>query len=238
MHIAVIPAGGQGRRMLNSCRPKQFLELSGIPILVHTLRQFEACAEIGAVVLVLPATELDLGSQMIRQYNLQKVLPPVAGASERQGSVYCGIRAIENDARLRSKVEICAIHDGVRPFITPQQIAETIFAAKEHRAAICAVAATDTIKRVEDGVITDTIERSSIYLAQTPQSFEFELIAEAHRRAAISGLQATDDAMLVERMGVRVAIVESSTENIKITRPEDLPLAELILKRREGAYAP
>lgn len=224
--------------MLNSHRPKQFLELLGVPILVHTLRQFEACTEIDAVVLVLPASELELGSQIIVEYGLRKVLPPVVGASERQSSVYSGIRAIENDAYLRSNVEICVIHDGVRPFITPQQIAETINAAREYRAAICALAATDTIKRVEGGMITDTIDRSSIYLAQTPQSFEFALIAEAHRRAAASGLQATDDSMLVERMGIRVAIVAGSTENIKITRPEDLLLAEQILKRRQGANAP
>ncbi len=224
--------------MLQTARPKQFLELLGVPIIVHTLRQFEECPEIDSVVLVLPAAQLEVGSQMIRKYGLRKVLAPVAGASERQGSVYCGIRAIESDLSLRSRAEVCVIHDGVRPFVTPQQIAATVYAAREHRAAICAVAATDTVKRVERGMITDTIERSSVYLAQTPQSFEFALIAEAHHRASQLGLQATDDAMLVERMGVRVAIVESSTENIKITRPEDLPLAELILKRREGGETP
>jgi 2-C-methyl-D-erythritol 4-phosphate cytidylyltransferase len=237
MNIAIIPAGGQGRRMggpQGLPRPKQFLLLDGIPVIVRTLLQFEACPDIDSVIVVLPESEIASGDfqNMMAEYKFIKILPPVAGASERQGSVYCGLKAIAASTVLHSKTEIVAIHDAVRPFVTPALITETVRSAREHDGAICALPAVDTIKEVEEGRILRTLTRTRIYHAQTPQTFRYSTILEAHRRAIDEEIVATDDAMLVEIMGLSVAIVEGSPENIKITKPADLALAELILKNQ------
>ncbi|MCS6884431.1 MAG: 2-C-methyl-D-erythritol 4-phosphate cytidylyltransferase [Acidobacteriota bacterium] len=232
MNVAIIPAGGQGRRMQSTLR-KQFLELAGLPIIVHTLRAFELCSDVEAVILVLPSEDLLIGQKLLDEHNLQKVLPPISGAAERQGSVYCGLQAAERF--FGSNIDICVIHDGVRPLVTPPQISQTIAAAKLHRAAICATPVTDTIKRIDaDKMIVATIDRTNLYLAQTPQAFDFSLILTAHRLAETAGIKATDDASLVERLGFKVAVVIGSAFNIKITRQEDLNLAEFILKSRES----
>src|SRR5687767_14147953 len=129
MNIAIIPAGGQGRRMgglQSNPRPKQFLALGGIPLIVYTLRQFELCPDIDRIIVVLPESEITAGSlqTLVDEYELKKVLDGVAGADERQGSVYCGLKALSNNPSLSSKVEIVAIHDAVRPFITSALISE------------------------------------------------------------------------------------------------------------------
>ncbi|MEW6734011.1 MAG: 2-C-methyl-D-erythritol 4-phosphate cytidylyltransferase [Acidobacteriota bacterium] len=237
MNIAIIPAGGQGRRM-GGVYPttKQFLPLQGIPLIIHTLRQFENCPEIDAVIVVLPTAQIQEGDflQLIHHYNLTKVLPPIAGAIERQGSVFAGLQAIEANASLRDRVEIVAIHDAVRPFITPTQITATIVMARKTGAAICALPATDTIKEVLEEKIQRTLPRDHIYLAQTPQTFRYQLIFAAHSAAARENFLATDDAMLVERLGGSIAVVTGSPDNIKITNPSDLALAESILSRRQN----
>jgi 2-C-methyl-D-erythritol 4-phosphate cytidylyltransferase len=234
MKIAIIPAGGQGRRMAGS-RPKQFLPLGGIPLIVHTLRRFEDCPDIDSVIVVLPQAEIEVGEfqNLVAKYGLHKVLPPVAGATERQGSVYCGLKAIASSLALHSLTDIVAIHDAVRPFVRPEMISATVRSALTHGGAICALSATDTIKEVEDGSIVRTLSRERIYLAQTPQTFKYSIILEAHRKAEKEGFIATDDAMLVENIGQKVVIVEGSPENIKITKPADLILAELILNKQK-----
>jgi 2-C-methyl-D-erythritol 4-phosphate cytidylyltransferase len=234
MNIAVIPAGGQGRRMQssNTSPSKQFLSLGGVPLIFHTLQQFEKCPDIDAILVALPAKAVDEGvlPKLCEEYRLKKVLPPVVGATERQLSIFAALDFIANSA-LHEKVEIVAIHDAVRPFVTAKLISKSIEVARETGAALCALAATDTIKEVANGKVLRTIPRVNIYQAQTPQTFRYSLILEAHRRAVAENFFATDDAMLMEWIGQTVTIVEGLAENIKITKPADLALAEFLLSQ-------
>lgn len=236
MNIAIIPAGGQGRRMGEAAggRAKQFLHIDNVPVIVHTLRQFQKAADIDAILVALPTAELASGifTELIQEYQLTKVLPPVEGSTERQGSIFCALQSLAASP-LHEQTELVAIHDAVRPFISTAMISASLNAAREYGAAICALAATDTIKEVIDNKIVNTIPRTRIYLAQTPQTFRYQLILDAHRRAFAEDFIGTDDAMLVERLGQSVVVVEGSADNIKITKPGDLALAELILARQQ-----
>ncbi|HYM36781.1 MAG TPA: 2-C-methyl-D-erythritol 4-phosphate cytidylyltransferase [Nitrospiraceae bacterium] len=227
--VAVVPAAGRGHRM-GSNTPKQFLTLGGLPLLVHSLRVLESSDAISAVVLAAPQAELDYCRRdIVAQYGFKKVRQVVAGGAERQDSVRLGLAAVSPDA------EIVLIHDAVRPFLTGSMIALVVEAAAKHGAAIVAIPMRDTVKRTgPDGLIEETVDRRPLWLAQTPQAFHRALIEEAHARALQNGFRATDDAQLVECMGRRVAIVEGSTDNIKITRPEDLAMGESILASRAG----
>jgi 2-C-methyl-D-erythritol 4-phosphate cytidylyltransferase len=236
MNIAVIPAGGQGRRMGNlsvASPSKQFLLLGGVPLIVHTLRQFECCSDIDAILVALPKQEIEnkVLPQLCKQYGLKKVLPPVEGSSERQLSIFAALKSLAESA-LHEKIATVAIHDAVRPFITPKIITTTIEVALLHGAALCALPAVDTIKEVSENKVTRTIPRTHIYQAQTPQTFRYQLIWQAHQRAVAENFFATDDAMLIEWQGQPVFIVEGSPENIKITKPSDLILAEFLLSQR------
>lgn len=233
MNIAIIPAGGQGRRMGNlsaNSPSKQFLTLRGIPIIVHTLRQFDLCPDIDKVIVALPKEEVEKGtlSELCQEYQLKKVLPAVVGSSERQLSIFEALKSIANSP-LHQKTEIVVIHDAVRPFISLQLISTSIKVAREHGAALCALPATDTIKEVAEGKVIRTLPRTTIYQAQTPQTFQYKLILQAHQKAVAENFFATDDAMLIEWLGKTVKIVEGLPENIKITKPSDLALAEFLL---------
>lgn len=226
MNIAIIPAAGSGTRF-GGPLPKQFIELAGAPILVHTLRRFVECAEIGAVVVALPTDRVAEFQQRMADMNTSKPVFYVPGGTERSDSICNALAAV---AEL--KPEIVAVHDAVRPFVTPAQIAAVIAKAGEVGAAILALPATDTIKEVADGLIQRTLDRRRIWRAQTPQAFRYELLLRANQEARAAGLSAaltTDDALLVERLGLPVAVVEGSPHNLKITTPEDLLLAEKLL---------
>jgi 2-C-methyl-D-erythritol 4-phosphate cytidylyltransferase len=227
MNIAIIPAAGRGTR-LGGPVAKQFLELAGAPIIVHTLRRFEACAEIAALAVALPAGALEAFRAQAQAHGLRKPLRLVSGGRERSDSISNVLEAV---ADLRP--EIIAVHDAVRPFVTPSQISAVLARAREVGAAILALPATDTIKEVEGGLIQRTLDRRRIYRAQTPQAFRYELLRRANAEARAAGLAAealTDDALLVERLGLPVAVVEGSARNIKITTPEDLMLAEKLFE--------
>lgn len=228
----MVPAAGRGHRM-GSHTPKQFLTLRGLPVLAHTLRAIEAAEAVSAVVLAAPPADLEYCRQdIVEQYGLKKVVKVVAGGAERQDSVRLGLAAVGREA------EIVVVHDAVRPFLTADMLARVVAAAEQHGAAIVAIPMRDTVKRVgADGLIEETVDRKPLWLAQTPQAFARNLLEEAHSQAAASGFRATDDAQLVERLGHRVAIVEGSTDNIKITRPEDLMIGEAILASRKKANA-
>lgn len=221
-NIAIIAAAGLGSRM-HADRAKQMMELGGAPLLVHTLRRFEQCESIDQIILVLqPSLSADVLG-LVSRYNVTKVTRLVGGGAERQDSIYRGIQVIrENDAG------IVAIHDAVRPFVRPEEITAVIERASSTGAAILALPATDTIKQVKSGRVQRTLERRRIYHAQTPQAFRYSIIREAYERAYAEGFMATDDSELVERMKHPVSIVEGSALNIKITRPFDLRLAEVI----------
>jgi 2-C-methyl-D-erythritol 4-phosphate cytidylyltransferase len=224
MNFAIIPAAGSGHRM-GAGRPKQFLEIAGEPILVHTLRRFEACASIGGVLVALPEGDIASFAELVDAAGLRKVLPPVAGGPERRDSVALAL------ARVPPGTGVVAVHDGVRPFVTAEQIDRVVARAEACGAAILGLRTVDTVKEVDGDVITRTLDRAHVVLAQTPQAFRFELLSDAYAGWRAAGWPVTDDASLVERIGGRVEVVEGSPLNVKITTPDDLPLAEYILSR-------
>lgn len=227
VNTAIIVAAGEGQR-LGTPRPKQFLELCGEPVLVHTLRAFDCCADVDEVILVLAAEERETFAGCLSAFNLNKVSQVVEGGAERQDSVWQGLQRVD-----RARTEIVAVHDGVRPLVTPGHISRVVAQARRSGAATLAVPVTDTIKEVEGAQVLKTLDRRRLYLVQTPQAFRTEILVSAYTRARAEGRRATDDAALVEQCGLAVAVVEGSRDNVKITWPEDLALAEFLLKRRQ-----
>lgn len=220
----VIPAAGQGKRMGGEVS-KQFLLLDNQPIFIHTLRQFELHPSIDEVILVMKHDEISETASLLKQYGINKVKKIVPGGRERQESVYFGLKHCQCDTIL--------IHDAVRPFISSKAIDRLLKEMSVSKAAIVAVPVKDTIKQVNEQLeVVATPDRSLLYSVQTPQAFDRELIMEAHQQAASDECWATDDSMLVERLGVPVKVVEGEYTNIKITTPEDLVLAEKILEMR------
>jgi 2-C-methyl-D-erythritol 4-phosphate cytidylyltransferase len=228
MNIALIVAGGQGLRMKRAER-KQYLDLDGTPVLGRTLAVFDASDLIDRIVLVVP--ELDSSfcrDDFISGGELEKPVDIVAGGQTRQASVFNGLRAIvaEDD-------DLVAIHDAVRPFLKKKDLEACIRAADETGACILGLRAFDTVKKADSaGRIEATVDRDSIWLAQTPQVFRYRLIIDAHTLARQKGIAGTDDAALLEMAGHAVRILPGSRLNIKITTPEDLALAGAILKMK------
>jgi 2-C-methyl-D-erythritol 4-phosphate cytidylyltransferase len=222
LNIAIIPAAGIGARM-RADRAKQMLELGGAPLLIHTLRRFEACDAIDQIVLVLQPDLTTEALTLISKHNIKKIARVVGGGAERQDSVYRGLQVIKED-----DAGIIVVHDAVRPFIRPEEIRVVIERAAVTGAALMAMGAIDTIKQVKSGRVQRTLDRRRIYHAQTPQAFRYSVIREAYDRAYADGFTATDDSQLVERIRHRVSVVEGSPINIKITRPFDLKVAEAI----------
>ena len=223
MNIAIIAAAGTGSRMASN-RPKQFLQLAGTPIIFHTLKPFELCDSIHEVIVVLPAEESAEFLAQAGKHGLRKLARVVPGGATRADSVKRGLQGIR-----AATAEIVAVHDGVRPFVTVEEIEQTIEAARRDGAAILATPATDTIKVVEGGTVTRTLARESLRQALTPQCFRYDLLRRAYDQADVSDPSLTDESVLVERLGHPVAIVEGSARNIKITTPRDLLLAEALL---------
>jgi 2-C-methyl-D-erythritol 4-phosphate cytidylyltransferase len=225
MNVAIIAAAGQGVRV-GGKRAKQFLELAGTPIIIHTLKRFEQCADIHEIILVLPAQDAAGFLALAGRYGLRKIARVAQGGATRAESVLRGLRAVR-----AATTEIVAVHDGVRPFVTPDEISRTVRAAQTAGAAILAAPVIDTIKEVENGLVQRTPARSRLRRALTPQCFRYEILRRAYEQAPDFGADATDDSMLVERLGGKVAVVEGDPRNIKITRPEDIALAGIILKQ-------
>ena len=229
MNVAIVVAAGKGTR-LGGDRPKQFLQLGGIPIIIHALRQFERCKQINEIITVLPAEETAGFQSLTQKYELRKVARAVAGGETRAQSVQRGLNAI-------TEAEIVAVHDGVRPFVTPGEIDQVVRAATASGAAIVVAPVADTIKEIEDGHVTRTLRRANLRRALTPQCFRYDLLKRAYDQLAqveAEGIDVTDDSLLVERLGVEIVAVEGSARNIKITQAEDLALAEAILKGLES----
>lgn len=227
MNIAIIAAAGQGARMAGK-RPKQFLELAGTPILFHTLKPFEECDSIQEIIVVLPAEEAAGFLSLAGKVGFRKLSRVVAGGSTRAESVSRGLLAIR-----AATAEIVAVHDGVRPFVTPEEITRTVEAAKENGAAILVARVNETVKQVEAGSVVNTLDRSVLRRALTPQCFRYDLLRRAYESVDVHDPALTDDSLLVERTGVQVATVEGSSRNIKITTPEDLVVAEALLKESQ-----
>ena len=224
----VIVAAGRGSRM-GTQESKQYLQIDDKPILVHTLLRFERMAAVDEIVLVTGADDVERCEGYTQRYGLKKIKQVIPGGKERQDSVYQGLLA------LSGKVEWVMVHDGVRPFAAEEHVTACFAKAKATGAAVLAVPVKDTIKVVDgDGFIKATPDRSSLWAIQTPQAFRFSLLLEAHEQARRESFLGTDDAMLVERLGTKVAVVEADYYNIKITTPEDLPWAEWIIRHVRG----
>ncbi len=226
--VALVPAAGRGLRMGGSV-PKQFLSLGGEPLVIQSLRTLQAAPVVGQIILAVPPADVEYCEhEIVSRQRFTKVTKVVAGGAERQDSVRHALAQIPSDT------EIVLIHDAVRPFVTFRMIAEVVAAARKEGAAIIALPMRDTVKQVQmDGMIERTVDRTSLWLAQTPQAFRRDWIETAHRKAHAEGMRATDDASLVEWLGYSVAVVEGSGENIKVTRPEDLVIGEAILASRK-----
>lgn len=221
---AVVPAGGRGARM---GRKKQEVRLGGWPVLRWTLEVFERSREIQGVVVAVPREDVSRWRRWLRA--CRKVRAVVAGGRERQASVR---RAL---GRVPATVRWVVVHDGVRPCLTPGLLRDVLRAARRHGAAVAARPVAETLKREVGGWVGETVPRDGLWAVQTPQVFRADDLREAHRRALAEGVYATDDAALVERLGVRVRLVPGRPENLKLTRPEDLSLARILLgARRRG----
>ena len=223
MNIAIIAAAGAGTRMASD-RPKQFLLLAGTPVIFHTLKVFEQCDSIDEVIVVLPAEESAGFLSLAGKFGVRKLARVVPGGATRSDSVKRGLMAIRS-----ATAEIVVVHDGVRPFVTVEEIDATIAAAKSDGAAILVAPVTDTIKQVDYRAIVKTLDRGTLRRALTPQCFRYELLREAYQKADVNDPSLTDESALVEQLGTRVSIVEGSARNIKITTAEDLAIAEAIL---------
>lgn len=229
--FVIIPAAGLGTRMSSTGgkhAPKQFLELGGTPILVLTLRAFLQTETIQKVFVAVRKVEMERVEAQLREHRMDSRISVVEGGDTRQDSVRNALQSLT-----AKDEDIVLVHDAVRPLIDPDTIERTIERVARHGAAIVAVPAVDTIKQVErtaDGaIITTTIPRERIVLAQTPQGFRCGLLRQAVAAADADGFVGTDEASLVERMGIEVAVVPGSPRNFKITQPGDLALAEFYL---------
>jgi 2-C-methyl-D-erythritol 4-phosphate cytidylyltransferase len=218
---AVIPAGGAGRRM-GGVR-KQYMELAGSPVLLHALRPFLDHPAVDTVVVALPAE--DVADPPLF---LPTGVTVVAGGAERGDSVRLALEAVPESA------DIVLIHDAARPLLTRDLLDRTIEAAATGIGAVAAVPLPDTLKQVDgDGFVRGTVDRTGLWLAQTPQAFPRRMIVDAYARAQADDVVATDDAALVERYGGRVVVVHGSARNLKVTTPEDLRIAELFMGEAE-----
>ena len=211
---AIIVAAGSGSRF-NSDTPKQFLKINGKPVIEHTLERFQSAPSVDVIVLVLAA------DQSFDASSFSKVTNVVAGGSTRAESVRNGLEKTDAD--------IVAVHDGARPLVTVEEIERTIAKAKETGAACLVAPVTDTIKSIRGNEIADTLDRDKLRRALTPQAFKTEILRKAFENADLNE-SATDECYLVEKLGYPIAIVEGSSRNIKITHPEDLILAEALLR--------
>jgi 2-C-methyl-D-erythritol 4-phosphate cytidylyltransferase len=237
--FVIVPAAGLGTRMVSpspakarkKALSKQFKELGGVPILVHTLRKFAGSSDVYEIVIALRQDEMaGFRSQLEKQFPeiLKKRLQMVEGGEHRQDSVANALKAIA-----AVEDDLVLVHDGVRPFVTPQIISEVIAAAQKHGAAIAGMPAVDTVKQVErtaeGALIKATIPRASVVMAQTPQGFRYDILKKAFDDAAEDGFLGTDEASLIERAGLPVAVVMGSPRNLKITTPGDMEMAEFYL---------
>lgn len=222
---AIVPAAGRGMRMGEDIS-KQYLPLAGKPILAHTLASLEQCPAIDEVILAVRGKEVAHCQEVVvEKFALKKVKEIIPGGEHRQDSVYNALK------RIRPNCELVLIHDSVRPFLTEELILRTIEETELHGAVAAAVPLTDTIKQGNGrGFVEKTLNRDELWSIQTPQGFKYNLIQKAYSQAYEDGFYGTDDASLVERMGHPVKIIEGSPENIKITTPEDLIIAEAILR--------
>jgi 2-C-methyl-D-erythritol 4-phosphate cytidylyltransferase len=225
--VAIIPAAGAGTRM-RSTRPKQFLSLAGVPILVHTLRKFSRCPSVRVAIVPMRKSDISSFEPVLEKEGLLGFARLVPGGIHRQDSVYCGFQEVDPET------DVVVVHDAVRPFVEVQSISTIIAEAHSSGAAILALPCTDTIKQIDKTHVVATLPRDKIVLVQTPQAFRYRLLKEGFEKAQAENFYATDESCLVERLGHAVTVLRGSETNIKITKPADLPLAELLIRQEQA----
>lgn len=223
----IIAAAGFGRRM-KADRPKQLLALNGTPIIIHTIRKFDSSAAVDYIIVTAPRESVEEVRKLVKSAGFQKLVVVVEGGERRQDSVAAGLE------HLQAGTDIVAVHDGVRPFVSAEDIENVVRQAERTGAAILAVPIVETVKQVEKEFVESTLTREHLVLAQTPQVFRTGILKEAFERARKDDYYGTDESSLVERLGYSVAIVRGSERNIKITRPTDLTLARAFLEEENA----
>jgi 2-C-methyl-D-erythritol 4-phosphate cytidylyltransferase len=232
---AILPAAGLGTRM-GAETPKQFLELEGVPIVILSLRRIASCDEVSEIIVATRGNGIARLQERVCQEAFRQKVRVIRGGDSRQESVARALQEVTDDT------ELVLVHDAVRPFVTRERVARVIEEARHCHAAILGIPAMDTVKEVKRGslpedvaLITATIPRERVVLAQTPQVFETKLLKEAFARAQADGVSVSDEAGLVERLGRHVHVVLGSERNIKITKPADMELARFFLERERAA---
>ena len=220
---AIIPAAGVGTRMKSS-NPKQFITLGGCSVLIHTLGKFAACKQVRTARVPLRKSDMPAFRQELEHWGLADFAHLVPGGPHRQESVYDGFKTLDPGTA------VVVVHDGVRPFVEVEMIEAVISTAAEKGSAIVALPCIDTVKQVERHQVVATLPRDKIVMVQTPQAFRYEILKEAFEKARNDHFHATDESCLVERLGFPVTVLLGSERNIKITKPADLPLAELLAR--------
>lgn len=224
---AIIPAAGLGKRMGNIKKP--YITLKGKPIIAHTLRPFQMCDRVDGICIVVAKGDEELcANKLMNSHGMDKVIRIIPGGNTRQESVFLGLKSLPSNAKA------VLIHDAVRPFITKEMITNSIEALEDCDGAVVAVPVKDTIKRVDQhNRVVETLDRTVLWQTQTPQTFKYQVIMQAHLNAQEKGIHTTDDASLVEALGCyNIKVVMGNYENIKITTPDDLILANAIIEAR------
>lgn len=207
---------------------KQFALLAGEPVLVRTLHAFQQASSIDKIIIVVATSDLDRLADEVAAAGLDKVAGCAAGGAERQDSVESGLGLVPES------IDVVAIHDGARPLVTPDLIDRSVASLPGWDGVVVAVPVTDTVKAVSGETVRATLDRSGLWAVQTPQVFPRSTIVDAYTKARRDGFVGTDDASLVERVGGRVRVIEGSRDNLKITTPEDLAVAQVILESRDA----
>jgi 2-C-methyl-D-erythritol 4-phosphate cytidylyltransferase len=226
--VAIVPGAGIGKRFGPGTN-KPFEILAGKPLLVWVLETLELVEEISEIIPVIKDENMGWGAELIEEYRITKVRRIAPGGKERQDSVYNGLKLVGDEE------SIVLVHDGVRPLIEPGHIRKAIAALGDCDGVVVGVPVKDTVKEAAGGVVTKTCDRSILWAVQTPQVFRYSVLRSAYEKAKDESFHATDDAALVERYGGTVRIIQGSYTNIKVTTPEDLPVAELFLRTRGKA---
>ncbi|OLD40015.1 MAG: hypothetical protein AUI83_22545 [Armatimonadetes bacterium 13_1_40CM_3_65_7] len=222
---AVIVAAGRGER-LGATIPKAFVAVAGVPMLLHAARRVALSPEVGCIVVVVGASDVDRARMLLMQHGVRNVTAVVPGGAHRQDSVFAGLPHL-------GEAPVAVVHDGARPLVPPEVVTAVIQAAAETGAASAGLPVRETVKLVDGADARQTLDRDRLWVAHTPQAFRTALLREAHHRAKAEGFYGTDDAVLVERLGYAVRMVEDSPRNLKVTVPADLDLAEAYAGQRQ-----
>lgn len=223
----IILAGGHGKRIGGDI-PKQFLQLNNKPVIIHTIEEFNI-PEIEGIIIVTPEEYIDYTKNLIKEYSLQKIINVINGGETRQGSSYNAVKSMNFN-----QDDILVLHDAARPFINNKIISQCIQETKIHNAAGVYIKTTDTIAEIQNGFVNSIPDRENLFYTQTPQSFKYKIIRDAHEFALSKGItNSSDDIQMVINMGYKVKVVQGDYNNIKITSPTDFELAGFIAKERQ-----